>query len=383
MGSLREGLISGLRNRYCSTVRRNEQFWGNFRRIALPTDLRTRGDALIDWVCGDSESTFPPPPFEGGQCPVQYRFQTNNLVTFPNGTTTMLRSGLFVANGPITGLTQQPAPTACGNNNPAAVVLTGDGPVVTGCASGEGASIRAVSFHLLERVDGQPDVCGDPPPDLPPPGDIVTNVDITYGPNNEFNLTVPVVFAPIYVSLDGRVNAPVSIELFPNLTLNGTLELFPNFDLDVNFPSSRDPGTDGPEGEPPPQLPPGDGQGDDDEGEPPPERDDLIYAVFCRCRIESDAPPSGIFQEVGPDIYVPRLGSVRFGTQVQGVTFWSEDMDIKGLNSVVQCPIPWGATRYTVNAAPGVAINFTPIFTRPKEWPPYLALGFEGTSDNR
>lgn len=86
---------------------------------------------------------------------------------------------------------------------------------------------------------------------------------------------------------------------------------------------------------------------------------------------------------IGPDIYAPRLGSARFGTEIDGVVFWSEDIDIKGLNSVIQCPIPWGASRYVVNASSGVVVNYTPVSSAPKDWPPFLEFGPQTTSDNR
>jgi hypothetical protein len=220
-------------------------------------------------------------------------------------------------------------------------------------------------------------------PEYPDPAPITVDVDITYGPNNEFNLTVPVIFAPFYVSIDGRINAPVTIQVDANLELNGTLELFPDFKVSLEFDFGGDPGDGRPDPTPGPDDPGGGGEGGEDDPDTPEEAKPRIYALLCRARIDPDARPSGIFQEVGPDIYAPRLGSARFGTLISGVVFWSEDIDIKGLNSVIQCPIPWGASRFVVNAAPGVVVNYTPISTRPKDWPPFLQLGDGVTSDNR
>lgn len=369
MSSLRDGVVNGLREAYCSNLRSQPEWWSNLRRVLTPTDLRVRGDALNEWVCGDGEDTFPPPPFEGGQCPVLY------LVDLANVGSSFPATAQAFVTGPISG-TRREGPNSFGafswlvEANPDTFFRTG-GPDEDWVISG------------VSRFDSLPDDCGDPPPVLPPPGPIVTNIDVTYGDNNQFNLTVPTIFAPVFLSVNGTVNVPVSLELFPGLTFEGTLELFPDFDLDLNFPGSGDPDGTGPTDDPPPPPPDGDGETGDPDPETPSEDEPRVYGLLCRALIESEARPSGIFQEVGPDIYVPRLGSARFGTTIEGVTFWSEDIDIKGLNSVIQCPIPWGAARFVVNAAPGVVMNYTPISSVPKDWPPFLQLGRQFTSDNR
>lgn len=374
MGSLGAGLLDGIRGAYCSNLRSQPQWWGNLRDTLTPSPLKEAGNFVNDWICGDGEDTFPPPPFSGGQCPVAYLVRLVNTSTtapFPS-------SGEAFVAGPVGGLQVTPGV------QPGTINVIIKGNPDSGFRTGN--SQEEWSISSVSRVDGQPDNCGDPEPELPPPAPINVDVDITYGPTNNLNLTVPVIFAPVYVALDGTVNVPVTVNFSPDFSLDGTLELFPDFSLDLNFPGvGGGPGDSQPNPEPPPDDPDGSGEPGEDNPDTPEddEPNQNVYSLLCRGRIESNASPSGIFQQIGPDIYAPRLGSARFGTVIEGVTFWSEDIDIKGLNSVVQCPIPWGASQFVVNAAPGVVLNYVPVSSPPKDWPPTIQLGTQYTSDNR
>lgn len=391
MGSFQDGLLDGLRRAYCQEVASKPDWWRFMRRLTgYPGFIRRATDSVIQWVCDrpPTPDDRPPPPFTGGQCPVDYRVRCSVLLTQTNGSTTPSTTGTYVLRGPITGVGSGPPNGACGSSTkPAAVVFHNGGATVVACA-GPAASITATGFVLLERVDGQPDNCGDPLPELPPglPPDIDVDVDVTYGDNNQYNLTIPVIFAPVYVSIDGRLNVPITLNLAPEFQVKGTLELFPNFSLDLDFPTANPedgPGTR-PDDEPKPQPPPnGDGESENPDDPEIPDEEPRVYALLVRARITDGARATGIFQEIGPDIYAPRLGSARFGTVIDGAVFWSEDIDIKGLDSVVDCPIPWGANRFVVNASEGVVLNYSPVLTEPKPWPPFLQLGTQYNSDNR
>lgn len=386
MGTLAEGITNGYKAALCrllgSPLGGLARAYDAFGGPTVADNVR----AARRWVCGDDpDAELPPipPPFAGGQCPVLYDIRTRADFVFGSGTVT-LDSGVTRVLGPIGGVSVAPSTDGgCGQGSPRAVVVaTGQGLVTTQCP-GQSSDIQNPRIISVVRVDGQPDDCGNPEPILPPPAPINIDIDVTYGPNNEFNITVPVVIAPFFVSVDGRINAPVTVEISPNVNISGTLELFPDFKFVPTVDVDVDIGGNQPDPAPPPSDPEGPGSPGDDDPDTPGEPEPRVYGLLCRARIESDARPSGIFQEVGPDIYAPRLGSARFGTLISGVVFWSEDIDIKGLNSVIQCPIPWGASRFAVNAAPGVAITYTPISTAPKEWPPFLQLGGESLSDNR
>ena len=319
--------------------------------------------------CGGDGGEEIPPPFSGGQCPTTY------LVNLVNTSTTspFPATGQVFAIGPIRGVQVRP-----GINpgtifidvlaNPTAGFRTGN--------EGEQWSISSVS-----RVDNQPDDCGSPPPILPPPSIPSFDIDIEVGPS----LTIPatIIYAPIQIDVNGTVNIPVTVNLngeFP-FTINGTLEIAPEFNFNLD-PSEFYP--EEPE-EPEPNPEP---EGDDETTEPEepedePSPDDPIIAVVVSGAIQSQARPSGIFQDEGPDIYAPRLGTVRFGSLIGRQVFWSEDIPVKGLRSVVQNPIPWGSQLVAVNAEPGVVLNYSPVRSALPEYPPYLAIGDSETSDNR
>ena len=400
MSTLRDGILSAARDAYCTQVRSSPQWFGNLRRVLTPTDLRQRADFLIQWVCGEPPNSedWPDPPFSGGQCPVRYQVNVEGPGPrgFANGAClggdwTKTNENIFW--GPILGIRLRSQFVCAGSGGVAyegaELLCHGHAPVpasprsptpiwVSGALGGAWYSVRITS---VSRIDGQPDNCGDPFPDLPDPAPISQPTTITYGDNNQYSLTVPIIFAPVYIALDGSLKIPIQVDISPTFNVKGELELFPNFDLDLNFNAPNP--DDGPEGEPPPDEPTGDGNDDKPQPSPDPEKppEDRIYAAVVRCRIEPEARPSGVYQEVGPDIYVPRLGSVRFGSLLSGVMFWTEDLDVKGLTSVINCPIPWGADVVTFNAADGVVGNYAPIYTRPNEWPPYISLGNSTESD--
>jgi hypothetical protein len=198
-------------------------------------------------------------------------------------------------------------------------------------------------------------------------------------------LTIPatIIYAPIQIDVNGTVNIPVTVNLngeFP-FTINGTLELAPEFNFNLNPDEFYPEEPEEPEPNPEPE-------GDDETTEPEepedePSPDDPIIAVIVSGAIQSQARPSGIFQDDGPDIYAPRLGTVRFGSLIGRQVFWSEDIPVKGLRSVVQNPIPWGSQLVAVNAEPGVVLNYSPVRSALPEYPPYLAIGNSETSDNR
>lgn len=101
--------------------------------------------------------------YTGGQCAVQYRVQVSQVATYMDDTTATLTSGEFVVMGPISGVGSYPPNGACGSDTRDAAGFIANGQVyISGCPGGA-KSIDGVGFALLQRVDGQPDNCGNPP----------------------------------------------------------------------------------------------------------------------------------------------------------------------------------------------------------------------------
>jgi hypothetical protein len=391
MTTFSEGLRQGLKNAYCSQVASSPQWFTNLRRVLVPGALRDAADNLYTWICDIPQGDAPPPPppqFEGGQCPgVTYNATAIRISSNGNGPPSdppcqytndgriLVATGL---TGPISGVGSEVISAGSPNVFTRRWFIThagGEfnlGGFFTGCPE---AGFFGFEFN---RADGLPDDCGDPGPDIPDETDpIEVSVTIIYGDDNEYSLTVPVIFAPVYVALDGTVNVPVSIG---EINLNGTLELFPDFNFNPEFTfTGPDPG---PEGDPVPEtpdIPDGTDGGEDDE---PPEPESSVIGVFVDCAIQSSGKPSGIYREIGPDIYAPRLGTVKFAVRFGGRLFWSEDLPIKTLRGYIPNPFQFNAERVVCNAEPGVFINWSEVRSAVPDWPPYLEIREGGSSDN-
>lgn len=414
MGSLVGGLLDGLRGAYCEVLNAQVDWYRNLTRLVDSPTLKDASNWVTRTVCNrpPTEDDFPPPPFTGGQCPISYdvvvgvsdESRTRLHPDNPDGTPRYgdwipWEGDLFFTGvpGPIGGVVSINSEWHIDNPPKTPVNWRSEAwPNQEHVNRGHKAWIISVT----PSNPSTPDDCGDPPFDPGPfePTPINIDIDVTYGDNNQYSLVVPVIIAPVYVAFDGTLNAPVTFNISPDISLEGTWTLFPDAKLEINFPTAPPgdpPGSRG-DDEPTPDDPGDDPDGDPDGGseddpdvpgkpdpDDPPEPDDRIHFLVCRAVVDSNARPTSLYQEIGPDLYVPRLGSARFGATIDGVTFWTPDIDIKGLNSIIECPIPFGATRFTVNAAQGVAINYSPIYADPQKWPKYLQLGPTHTSDRR
>jgi len=389
MGSFSDGIREGLRSAYCSQVAGAPQWFTNLRRVLVPNPLREGADNLYRWICNqppENAPALPPPPFTGGQCPIEYAVTiTFDVIlvedgsVFVEGNTNTSEAFNQFPLGPVFGVKQ---------------VETGGGQtqLVVNAAGGTypfGENTTPLIFRFenirLTRVEprnpNQADDCGDPGPDIPDePAPIDIDIDVTYGPNNEYNITVPVVLAPVFINAKGELNVPVTVNIDPNFNISGTLEIFPGFEFSPSFPRGDD---DGPITDPPPQNPTGPGIGDPEEPEEEPEEEPLIIGVLVAAVAQSEPRPSEIDQASGPSIFAPRLATARFGKLIANQIFWSGDIPVKGLRSYVPCPFQFGADLVVVNAERGVGLTYSPVFSEPSDWPLSLALGADTLSDNR
>jgi len=389
MGTFADGIREGLRSAYCSQVAGSPQWFTNLRRVLVPNPLREGADNLYRWICNTPTApALPDPPFTGGQCPgVGYNVFATRVLESITGCLSPQFVQLNPVGpgivGPIHGLRR--VSDNFGGGETGFIWFVDHGIPTQSLALGrigtQFCPTAGYSGLVATRVDGQPDNCGDPGPDIPAdPAPIDIDIDITYGPNNEYSLTVPVVLAPVFINVKGEVNVPVTVNLAPNFQITGNLEIFPGFEFSPSFPRGDD---DGPITDPPPQNPTGPGTGDPEEPEEPPEEDPLIIGVLVAAVAQSEPRPSEIDQASGPSIFAPRLGTARFGKLIANQIFWSEDIPVKGLRSYVPCPFQFGADLVVVNAERGVGLSYSPVFSEPADWPPSLALGTDRLSDNR
>lgn len=365
MVSFIDGLTSGLKAAYCADVSRDPDFLSGLRDVLIPGPIAARADRLNRWIC-DTPPDEPPvvaPPFTGGQCPETYiamvqQVESDGSFFFPPSPFRIL--------GPVSGIV-----TTTGGGSPPLIsyFLRGHSAAAgtdvcatltdTGVTDTFIASARFESFVVTSVVPCGSDDCGDPPIVLPPAAPVTVDVDVTYndGDDNEYNLTIPTIFAPVYVGIDGTLNIPINI---PAINFNGTINLDNNFEISPNFGAGDEPtGTSDDPGLPdtgnPVNTPPVEPNGPESK----------IIGVHVRTSIIGEPNATAIFQAGAPEISAPRCANVVFGVQLGSLTGWTSDIPVKNLRSYLPCPVPQGAVDVKVTAEPGYSVSFTPVRGRP------------------
>lgn len=362
MVTLLDALKTQIRQTFCSGLADTEQFLSNLQGVASQPLLALAANRLNALVCNrpTDEIELPPPPFEGGQCPgVLYRIITSRDVG-ANGQPVSSERG--PAPGPFSiDRTQGAAPPeGCGSGQSSGPIwgtlVAGDGQLFGLGDQCQNAPATPLKLDLI-RADGQPDECGDPDPELPPPGPIHAPVTVVYGDNNEFNLTIPVIFGVAYVSIDGSVEIPITIE---DLDLVGELALNGEFEINLDFGGNRplNTGDDGPDGEPDP-----DGGDPEDEAE---EELGNIIGVFVVVTSLPTERATFIPQSRGPSIIAPRAASVKFKMSANDRSGWTEDFPVKNSNAWI--PVPGRLLAEDVQVTPdfGATVAFAVVRETPR-----------------
>lgn len=366
MPSFREGLLSGLKSAYCQQVANSPQWFGNLRAVLVSGDLIQRGDNLYRWVC-DVPPDEPPGidyPSVGGQCSGRAYYcdyDSPQLEAFPGCGITYTRvRAAAICYGPCS-TSQAIVSTVARCPGVSRYVLTvrnGDGSLAfdTGTGSNGDVGYRNIVFT---PVDGLPDGCGNEQPDVPPPAPIETDVDITYndGDDTEYNLTVPTIFAPFYVSLNGELTVPVQIGDF---NFNGELTFEPNFEFAPDF------GT-GDGGGPTPDHPALPSPGNPGDSEEPEENgpESTIIGVHVRISVDGPTNATSILQTGAPNIIAPRAANVAFAVRTGTLTGWLSDIPVKSVQAYIPCPTTFGAIDVRVTPEPGFTVEFSPVRARP------------------
>lgn len=378
MTSFTDGIRNGIRGAYCSSTRLTEQFWGNFPSLLRPQPIAALARFWNRQYCNVDEE-LPPflnPQPEGGQCPgVDYEVcvTTTSSGGTPGST---CRTG----EGPFGGMTL--IPTGSGTNvNLGFEFADGRRSWRTLSAAEGQVQLNNLVVDSIVRIDGLPDDCGEIPDPLPDPAPIETTINITYGDNDEFNLTTPIFFLPVINNFNGELRIPFEL---PDLEIEGDINVTPDGDIDFDF-DFPDP-LPVPEGDV--ELPevdpdPDDDLPEDEEPEPDPDGDPPILGVFGKVTTTSRARQTTILQPEAPNILAPRVGNARFRVSTGSGSTWTSDIPIKNQDFFVECPASWGAIEAKVTAEPGVAIEwgvlrgFTTFLTGE------LSAGEGGISDRR
>ena len=333
-----EGLRRGVRNALCAWLNAdgNPSSWLQ-RRYVIPFG----GPA--EWarrqICDNNSPEEVAPPFEGGQCNVPYRVQftftgVNNLCSPIDLATSR------TLTGPITEITvediedSQVKGWAFTARNASGTVENYQRTFFKSSFSQPCSVFPVLGGPNLIRVDGQPDTCGDPPPEASPfpPGGVTVPITIEYENNEgdtivelgDLTFNVPV-FAPV-----GIVNAPITINT-PDLNLEGTVEISPEFNVEVTPQGGDKSPGDAPEPtnpEPPDDVP----------SVPEDDANSTLIGVYVRSIQGTGTSQTEIFQENTPDLYVPRLGNLYFRTRNSGVLGWYGPIDIKTTSAFFPAP---------------------------------------------
>jgi len=356
MSSFVDGVIGGVKTAFCTFINIGDSGTSFFNELSPLPDIPSAGPFWNRVLCDRNEPIpVPPPPFNGGQCPgVLYRFFATRTRFGPDDNcdeevTNPQSLALGPVSGPFFREFDVSSPDRIGQEW---YLVDGSGNEQSFGVSDRPRTCPAstLTVNNVVREDGQPDNCGDPGPVIPPfppEGDTV-DIDITYV-NNEGDTVVELgdlrIFAPVVIA-PVNIVAPIRVNL-PDVSFDGQIVLAPRFDVVLNPPVSTDgPGVEG---------------GDDEQPEPDGQRELIGVRV-----ITSDPTAGGattIFgQGAAPNLYVPRLATVQYEVKFEGVTAWTEPVDIKAANQFVPAPKVGLVTRFVVNNIPNVTSVARPIF---------------------
>lgn len=304
---------------------------------------------------------LPQPPYTGGQCNTTYVVRWDYTLKQRNRSngTILDSSGFTTANlaGAITNIYASTFNTTDGN-----MFVYADHALGTYSypLPGSNAFYELTEFSLTgrsaTRLDGAPDTCGNLPSQPPAvnPGDNVVNQDITYINNEGDTITVPIVIAFGYasVNIDGHLEIPFNItaDIEVPVDVNGTLD-FQTGDINFNLGDNS--------------LPPGGGYPCSAPTSPDPDVDDPVLPLPDSNPFEPEPPgqpqkrkvmrgcivtttvlagkETVIYEDSNPDIYVPALGYVNFLVQIGNKTAWTIDIPVKNTRQLIECPWAEGA----------------------------------------
>lgn len=357
MTSFLEGLRNGARSAFCAIAQPSAlllQLGGNIYRgldspengddlVSLGNQVEAAGNVFCDRRPPGPDPAAFPVPFEGGQCEGAIYQVTIDI--FINGN---------LNNNDISDSGRGPVGVTQGTNEGGGTFFffTFDG--VRSRFLNGGSSINDVTFGdvRVNRVDGGPDDCGDPPRQTPEfrEDDWRTTLPVTYdgpggAPQTE-NVTYN--FGPVTINNNNGLTVPVEIEFEDGASLFGDVNLTTG---DINIGLGTDDG--GRTGNRPYEL-------DDDQD--PEELGVKVIGARVVCSFDPDTIKATEVNSPGeaPLLYFPRLAITRFKhTLPSGQTAWSVDYPVKSQTMVVWSPQL--AVDVESLPMPGVVVRTFPI----------------------
>ena len=401
MGSFQEGLVSGVREAFCQSLPRvvaGGLLYGALSAetgVGLAAGIGVAGGAAAIYAIGCNHelptAAVPSPPFTGGQCPdVAYYVRTYQDYTYSNGSRPPGTQGqLNTVTGPISSITFE---VTNGLDGTTLTIQAASGTIVQHPNTSSGTNPATPHYTYsnerveITRVDGHPDLCGNPNPVFPsvPPGSNTVSQPVTYTNSegdtitNNYNFT----FGYAQVDLNGTLQIPISVNLDanPEFNFSGSFELKSgDINLNIGDPSvapspgggcrdlpSVPPGTPS---YPPntPYIPPENPASNDK-----PERRRLLRGCLVTVT-HTDGKQGELFQSGNPNVGIPDYGLINFQVQVGGATGWTEDVRVKNARQIILCPWVDGAIGVTGTPRGDNEFTITPIYTQisyPAQYPP-------------
>lgn len=269
-------------------------------------------------VAGGSDALVP---FTGGQCPgVMYQFNWFPSPVPPfDGVQRLSQAG----PGPLE-FVSFPEP----NGGASAFVRASNGVVMASAGTGD-ASVTAVNLNItnMVRLDGQPDDCGNPSPDIPPynQDDWTTPQPVTYDDNDGNSLTINPTFrfSPGGPDGNGGLTVPFDVTFEDGSQMFGDFNLTTG-DINIGIGNSGGEGTGGGARE----IQPGE---DIQEG-----NGNIVGVRVIASKTGSNAKGTDLLQPGGNGtVWFPRIGNIAFGYDTQSGIAWSEDIPVKGENYII------------------------------------------------
>lgn len=366
-----EALANGARSAACQLLGLPQYLNDMTTRLSGGTFTPFLGGIPNLWrraLCDTDAPPSNPPPWTGGQCAFFYNVTYRRAFT-QNSTGVEVDQNVNFPSpvvGPVSRRFRQVG------DNRIMDIVNGLGNVV-GSPSINSTTNTIEFFDIISTTptNGQPDTCGNPPPEYPPltPPDVTIPRDIPYTNSDGVDVTIPVVFvfARAQIDVDANVIIPFTLNLSPMLNITGNL----NVDGTVNFnfgggtattrPKDPRKGDCGDISEPSDPVPT-----DPTDSEQPPqpdrEREEVIKGVLVTVTSLSNERASLIVQSDNPDIYAPSLGHVQFLCRIGDTSAaWTSDQPVKNRRNLIPCPWADGAIAVRGTPQPGVTWTLTPI----------------------